>query len=302
MYLDYRRVNLCADSQVPESAWTFCDQSVSRIPAGANPSSAVATRLVESARRSSARLFSTHAGTSTWSFSPRTHTGALKLVGESLWGAEGRYLLTFDNHNSVNGIREFTRFPGRPRDVLARRASRPARSREAAHRRLEGGKDGGGTGRSSSPIPAQVQKSSVQQSLSSIKTAAAQWTAPRHGGLRPTTNHLDLGVCKPDFMPLSFSKMFGYPRTASGAPRAQERSVLLRRPWFGGGHRRRCLGPQGTGGLVPEAVPRAPFEDEHGGATWASPGGDRSPPEEPMAATSSTDTSSPAGSWKTCAG
>ena len=35
---------------------------------------------------------------------------ALKLVGESYpFGYGDRYLLTFDNHNSVNGIREFAR-------------------------------------------------------------------------------------------------------------------------------------------------------------------------------------------------
>ena len=34
-------------------------------------------------------------------------SGALKLVGESYpFGAGDQYLLTFDNHNSVNGIRE----------------------------------------------------------------------------------------------------------------------------------------------------------------------------------------------------
>ena len=38
---------------------------------------------------------------------------ALKLVGESYpFGPGGRYLLTFDNHNSVNGIREFARARG----------------------------------------------------------------------------------------------------------------------------------------------------------------------------------------------
>jgi molybdenum cofactor sulfurtransferase len=36
---------------------------------------------------------------------------ALKLVGESYPFGEGgdHFLLTFDNHNSVNGIREFAR-------------------------------------------------------------------------------------------------------------------------------------------------------------------------------------------------
>ena len=40
-------------------------------------------------------------------------TQALKLVGESYpFGPGGEYLLTFDNHNSVNGIREFARAKG----------------------------------------------------------------------------------------------------------------------------------------------------------------------------------------------
>jgi molybdenum cofactor sulfurtransferase len=40
-------------------------------------------------------------------FTPNA-SGALKLVGESYpFSPHGHYLLTFDNHNSVNGIREF---------------------------------------------------------------------------------------------------------------------------------------------------------------------------------------------------
>ena len=38
---------------------------------------------------------------------------ALKLIGESYpFGPGDRFLLTFDNHNSVNGIREFARAAG----------------------------------------------------------------------------------------------------------------------------------------------------------------------------------------------
>ena len=45
-------------------------------------------------------------------FTPNA-TGALRLVGESYpFGPGGRYLLTFDNHNSVNGIRQFARARG----------------------------------------------------------------------------------------------------------------------------------------------------------------------------------------------
>ena len=45
-------------------------------------------------------------------FTPNA-SGALKLVGESFPFSEGgHYLLTADNHNSVNGIREFARARG----------------------------------------------------------------------------------------------------------------------------------------------------------------------------------------------
>ena len=45
-------------------------------------------------------------------FTPNA-SGALKLIGESFPFAPGsRFLLTFDNHNSVNGIREFARAKG----------------------------------------------------------------------------------------------------------------------------------------------------------------------------------------------
>ena len=45
-------------------------------------------------------------------FTPNA-TGALRLVGEAYpFHAGDRFLLTFDNHNSVNGIREFARARG----------------------------------------------------------------------------------------------------------------------------------------------------------------------------------------------
>ena len=45
-------------------------------------------------------------------FTPNA-TGALRLVGEAYpFHAGDRFLLTFDNHNSVNGVREFARARG----------------------------------------------------------------------------------------------------------------------------------------------------------------------------------------------
>lgn len=52
-----------------------------------------------------------------------------------------------------------------------------------------------------------------------------------------STDHLDLGIYTPDFVAISFYKMFGYPtglgallvRNSTGAP------VLRRKKYFGGG-------------------------------------------------------------------
>ena len=88
---------------------------------------------------------STPRRTSTASSSPRTPSHALKLVGESYpFMPGGRFLLTFDNHNSVNGIREFARAHGAAIDLRAggaaghagwtkRRSSRSSRRGSSGH-------------------------------------------------------------------------------------------------------------------------------------------------------------------------
>src|SRR5690606_3442188 len=49
------------------------------------------------------------------------------------------------------------------------------------------------------------------------------------------TSRLDLGKVKPDFVALSFYKMFGFP-TGVGALLARRSALAkLHRPWFGGG-------------------------------------------------------------------
>ena len=53
-------------------------------------------------------------------------SAALRLVGESYrFAPGGTFALTFDNHNSVNGIREFARRKGAARRLRAR-SSRPS--------------------------------------------------------------------------------------------------------------------------------------------------------------------------------
>src|SRR6185295_7083319 len=80
-------------------------------PHSASPSSSRTTTLVEGSRRAVLEWFDA-AGEYTAIFTANA-TGALKHVGESYpFSAGSRLLLTADNHNSVNGIREFARAHG----------------------------------------------------------------------------------------------------------------------------------------------------------------------------------------------
>jgi molybdenum cofactor sulfurtransferase len=49
------------------------------------------------------------------------------------------------------------------------------------------------------------------------------------------TSYLDLSLAKPDFVPLSFYKMFGYPTGIGALIARREALVKLHRPWFAGG-------------------------------------------------------------------
>src|SRR5215203_782256 len=78
-------------------------------PHSTNPTSSLTMALVERARRAVLHFF--NASPEEWVvIFTANATQALKLIGESYrFEPGGRYLLTFDNHNSVNGIREFAR-------------------------------------------------------------------------------------------------------------------------------------------------------------------------------------------------
>ena len=91
------------------------------------------TELVERARARVLEFFQRRRPTSTSRSSRPNATGALQLVGEAYPFRPGdRFLLTFDNHNSVNGIREFARARGAETTYVPSVAAGPARRREPA--------------------------------------------------------------------------------------------------------------------------------------------------------------------------
>jgi molybdenum cofactor sulfurtransferase len=111
VYLDYTGGGLYADSQLREHL-RLLQTGVYGNPHSVNPTSAASTELVESPRAAVLRFFRASPEEYVAIFTPNA-TGALRLVGEAYPFHPGdRFLLTFDNHNSVNGIREFARARG----------------------------------------------------------------------------------------------------------------------------------------------------------------------------------------------
>ena len=84
--------------------------------------------------------------------------------------------------------------------------------------------------------PAQSNFSGVQHSLEWISAAQELgWDVFLDAAAFVPTNRLDLGRYHPDFVPLSFYKMFGYP-TGIGALIARKETMRkLSRSWFAGG-------------------------------------------------------------------
>jgi selenocysteine lyase/cysteine desulfurase len=235
LYLDYTGGSLYAESQL-RAHHDLLSRHVFGNPHSTNPTSRAMTERAERARASVLAYFNASPDEYTAIFTPNA-SGALKLVGEAYPFAPGaRYLLTADNHNSVNGLREFARAKGAATTYLPL-ATPELRVDEA---RLWAELDRPAAGANGAPrlfaYPAQSNYSGVQHPLEWIEAAQGRgWDVLVDGSAFVPTNRLDLSVWYPDFVPLSFYKMFGYP-TGLGCLLARKAALArLRRPWFGGG-------------------------------------------------------------------
>ncbi|HRI18165.1 MAG TPA: aminotransferase class V-fold PLP-dependent enzyme, partial [Burkholderiaceae bacterium] len=85
-------------------------------------------------------------------------------------------------------------------------------------------------------FPAQSNFSGVKHPLTLIEAARRQgWQVLLDAAAFVPTNRLDLSVHAPDFVVMSFYKMFGYPTGVGCLLVRNEALAALRRPWFGGG-------------------------------------------------------------------
>lgn len=232
IYLDYTGGGLYAESQLRQHH-DLLRNNVFGNPHSSNPTSMAMTHLIERTRRSVLEFFRASPDEYVAIFTANA-SSALKLVGESFPFEPGdHYLLTFDNHNSVNGIREFARARGA--EVTYIPVVLPDMRLDEAQLEcyLDLARPGG---HNLFAFPAQSNFSGVQHSLKWIGRAQAKgWTVLLDAAAFAPTNCLDLSRWQPDFVPLSFYKMFGYP-TGVGCLLARKSALVpLHRPWFAGG-------------------------------------------------------------------
>ena len=232
VYLDYTGGGLYPVSLVQEHA-ALLQSAILGNPHSQNPASLASTHLVEQARADVLRYFHADPAEYLVIFTSNA-SGALKLLGESYPFAPGsRFVLVADNHNSVHGIREFARRGGAgityiPLDPQSLRAPDvgPYLKQPPAD------------GPSLFAFPAQSNFSGVQHPLAWVELARSLgYDVLLDAAAFVPTNRLDLSQASPlpDFVPISFYKMFGYP-TGVGALLARRQALAkLRRPWFAGG-------------------------------------------------------------------
>jgi selenocysteine lyase/cysteine desulfurase len=234
-YLDYTGAGLPAKAQLDEHARRLSGHCFGN-PHSENPASAASTELIERTRHAVLR----HFGASPEEYSvifTANASGACRLVGEAYpFGRGSRFVLTSDNHNSVHGIREFARARGAAA-AYVRFGSPDLRVHDdavaAALRRRGGWRT---RRRGLFAFPAQSNFSGVQHQLSLIDLAHEHgYDVLLDAAAYVPTNRLDLSVHRPDFVSVSWYKVFGYPTGVGCLIARREALARLQRPWFAGG-------------------------------------------------------------------
>jgi len=232
IYLDYTGGGLYAESQINKHQ-ELLRNNVFGNPHSTNPTSIKSTELVENARAYVLEFFRANPAEYDVIFTSNA-SNSLKLIGESyLFDENSHYLLTFDNHNSVNGLREYAHSHGAKVTYIP--VTLPE-MRLPYEQIQDAWKQTNPKGHNLFSFPAQSNFSGVQHPLSWISDDKSQgWDVLLDAAAFTPTNQLDLSQISPDFVAISFYKIFGYPTGLGALIVRREILSKLRRPWFAGG-------------------------------------------------------------------
>ncbi len=231
-YLDYTGGGLYAESQIRRHHELLAERVLGN-PHSQNPTSLASAELAKGARDAVRRFFNAPEDEFEIVFTANA-SGALKLVGEAYpFAPGGVFLLSYDNHNSINGIREFASAKGAATTYIPVREEDLRLDEEQVRTALLGAGDGAAK---LFAYPAQSNFSGAWHPLEWVAEAHDHgWDVLLDCAAYAPTNRLDAAAIGADFIPISFYKLFGYP-TGSGCLIARREALSsLRRPWFAGG-------------------------------------------------------------------
>ncbi len=208
----------------------FLLDSVLGNPHSDSPSSRRSTASIENARTRVLSFFDADPLEYCVVFTANT-SAAVHLVASGFpYEARSSVVLLADNHNSINGIREYaTRAGARvryvPIDKELRAVNVEHMLKPAPHRAP-----------SLFAFPAQSNFSGAQHPLRLISAAQGRgFRVLLDAAAFVPTHPLSLRLLKPDFVAISFYKMFGYPTGVGALIARRDALKTLRRPWFAGG-------------------------------------------------------------------
>lgn len=208
----------------------FLTQTLLGNPHSHHASSVRAMGLVEEARAEVLAFLNADADEYDVIFTPNA-SGGILLLQHYLWNG-GELLLSADNHNTVNGLREIARRAG----AVARYA--PLKSCLAVdderlrhmlthprtnHTRVFG-------------FPAQSNYAGTMHDLEWVSVANAHgWDVLLDAAAFLANNDLDLRTIKPAFVPISFYKLFGFPTGMGCLVIRKDVFKRMHKKWFAGG-------------------------------------------------------------------
>ncbi len=228
-YLDYAATALYGASQLSAHHAALA-RGVFGNPHSESAPSRHSTAVIERTRRQVLAWFDVDESTHDVCFTANA-SAAIKLVAESYpFGPRAALVLSADNHNSINGVREYARRAGASVCVLP--LDPELRLDDPEPRLVDQAAHGGGL----FALPAQSNFSGVCHSLALVARARALGFDVLLDVAAFAAGHpLNLRACPADFAVLSFHKLFGYPTSVGALIARRDALARLRRPWFAGG-------------------------------------------------------------------
>jgi selenocysteine lyase/cysteine desulfurase len=229
-YLDFTGSALYPDRLITAHTAMLRD-SVLGNPHAESPASLASSALMAEARARTLHFLDADPAEHCVVFTANATAALAHVANGFAFGPRAPFILTADNHNSVNGIREIASRAGAAVHYLP--VERDLRLDAPAERLSEVVQRGD---RALFAFPAQSNFSGVKHPLSLVREAQALGCRVLldAAALVPT-NRLSLRTVPADFVAHSFYKMFGYPTGIGALVARRDALAELRRPWFSGG-------------------------------------------------------------------